>query len=206
MMMAACLVACGAPPCVSSAACGAGRVCGLDGACGPLAVEGSRFVGSRWLSASDWALTSHGAAPRADVLPLGGPSGAEVLLAFGPLPARSRIAGALLVLHPHDPLGRVGADGELVVERGEPFRGGALPARRVSAPLCLAAARSALPAGPARPIRVDLTALTREAAARHDHTLYLVVRLDGGEPSGARFASPWAIGERVQPRLELTLQ
>lgn len=205
-MMAACLVACGAPPCVSSAACGAGRVCGLDGTCGPLAVHRSRFAGSRWLTARDWAVASHGAGPRADVLSIGGPSGAEALLAFGPLPARSSIAGALLVLHPDDALGRVDAGGEVIVERGEPFRGGELPARRTSAPVFLAAARGALPAGPARPVRIDLSALARDAAARDDRTLYLLVRLHGGSPAGARFASPWALGDRVQPRLELTLQ
>jgi hypothetical protein len=204
-MVAACLTACGAPPCVSSAACGAGQVCGLDGVCGALATHGSRFAGSRWITASDWAVASHAATPRGDVLPIGGPSGSEALLAFGPLPARSNIDGALLVLHPHDPLGRVDAGGEVVIERGEPFRGGRVRARRASAPLMFAAARSSLEAGPARPVRIDLTALTRDAAGRDDRTLYLLVRLHGGSPSGARFASPWAVGERVQPRLELML-
>src|SRR5690606_6317206 len=138
--------------------------------------------------------------------PMGGPSGAEALLSFAPLPAPSAIVRAILVLHPHDPLARIEQRGEVVVEHVEPFRGGRLPARRTSTPAIFAAARSALPVGAARPVRIDLTRLARTTAARRDRTLNVLVRLASGPSGGARFASPWSVGDRVQPRLELTLR
>lgn len=192
------LSACGAPPCRSSASCTEGLVCGFDGRCGTMEDE-ARFTGARWLMARDWAIAGEG--PRGSTLPIGG--GAEGLLAFGPLPADSAIHRALLVLHPID--ARVERGGEIVVERVEGFTGGQLPARRTATALAFAAARSALPAGPARPVRIDLTELTKDAATRGDRTLHVLLRLSEGAPSGAHFASPWAIGDRVQPRLELIL-
>ncbi len=199
------LAACGPPPCVSSTACGAGRVCGLDGRCGPLAPpSGSRFAGSRWVAAIDWGVTPSSAGA-SDVLRVGGPSSAEGLLAFAPLPSAGGILRALLVLTPHEPAAPVTRTGEIVVEHVGAFQGGRLPARHAQTPLPFAAARVALPAGPARPVRVDVTSAARAAAGRGDHTLYLLVRLAGGDPDGARFASPWAPGLRVQPRLELLL-
>lgn len=181
-------------------------MCGLDGRCGPLdAPAGSRFSGSRWMDARDWGLATRDPRPLGDVLVLGGPAGGEALLAFGPLPGRSGILRALLVLHPEDPGGRVTRPGEIVVERYEPFRGGRRPARLSVTPVAFAAARNALAPGPTRPMRIDLTALVRRAAGRDDRTLYVLVRLEGGDPQGARFASPWAVSDRPRPRLELML-
>lgn len=195
----------GPPPCVSSASCGAGQVCRLDGRCGPLdAPSGARFAGSRWVPASDWGIASSSASRADDVLSVGGPDRAQALLAFGPLPTERGVLRALLVLTPHEPPAGIARTGELVVEHVEPFRGGLLPPRD-GLPLRFAAARVALPAGPARPVRVDLTAAVRAAAARRDRTLYIAVRLVDGDPAGARFASPWATGARGQPRLELLL-
>lgn len=205
--LALALSACGGPPpCTSSLACGEGRVCGLDGQCGPLEEPAaSRFAGSRWMEARDWGIAAHGARPIGDALVVGGPAGAEALLAFGPLPGGSRILRALLVLQPQDEAGRVSEPGEILVERSDPFRGGSLPARTGPRFSIFAAARRALSPGPARSVRVDLTALARAAAAREDRTLYLLLRLDGGDPEGARFASPWALGDGRRPRLELML-
>ncbi|HEY8432563.1 MAG TPA: hypothetical protein VIL20_29535 [Sandaracinaceae bacterium] len=199
------LLGCGAPPCASSIACGEGLVCGLDGRCGALdAPPGSRFAGSRWLEARDFGLATRDPSPLGDALGLGGPAGSEARLAFGPLPPPSRILRAVLVLHPWDPDARVDAPGEIVIEHVEPFRGGRRPARLSRTPAAFAAARRALPRGPARPVRIDLSALVAAAAGRADRTLYLLVRLEGGDPAGVRFASPWS-PTSPGPRLELML-
>lgn len=205
LVLTSAVASCGPPPCASSAACADGLVCGLDGRCGPLsAVSESRFAGSRWLTARDWA-TSTPDGVRTDTLLLGGPNDAEAWLAFGPLPAQSRIRRALLVLHPHDPLARIDMPGELVVERAGQVRGGRLPARHIPAPIALAVARGALPSGPARPVRVDVTQVAREAASRSGRMLYVIVRLTAGPAGGARFASPWALEHGTHPRLEMML-
>ncbi len=194
---------CGAPPCVGSVACGEGLVCGLDGRCGPLdEPEGARFAGSRWLAARDWGMSTASRRPLDDAMVLGA-GGGEALLAFGPLPGRSAILRALLVLHPLDPDERVARPGELAVEHVEPFRGGWLPPRASVGPRSFLAGMHALAAGPARPVRVDLTATAQAAAGRPDRMLYVLVRQSGGD--GVALASPWAVGDRVQPRLELML-
>lgn len=156
--------------------------------------------------ARDWAIASSSPHPPADALTLGGPEEAEALLSFAPLPAPSTIVRAILVLHPHDRLVRIEREGELVIEHVPPFRGVRLPPRRTHTPTALAPARVALPVGAARPARIDLTQLTRSAAARRDRTLNVLVRLQDGPPAGARFASPWNVGARTQPRLEFTLR
>ncbi len=199
-----CVAGCTPPPCASSVACGQNQVCGLDGRCGPLAQRtAARFAAARWIAARDWAISARARRPRSDVFPLGGSEGAEGLLAFGPLPAQGRILQALLVLHPYEGENRVADPIEIVVERVEPFRGGVLPPRQTVGPLEFAAARSALAEGPARPIRIDVSASVREAATRRDRMLYVLLRVHGG--GEVSFASPWALGERNQPRLELLL-
>jgi hypothetical protein len=196
------LLACAPAPCTSSIACGRAQVCGLDGRCGPLGLPlGARFAGSRWIDARDWAVAGDGDTPRSDALLVG--AGRESLLAFGPLPPGHRILRAVLVLHPHDGEDRIADDAEIVVEHVEPFRGGALPARREPGPLTFAAARAALARGPARPLRVDVTGATQNAAGRRDQSLYVLLRRTGGGLEPALFASPWAIGDRIQPRVEI---
>lgn len=196
--------ACGGPElCTRSAECGRGRVCGFEGACAPLAApEGARFAGTRWLRPLDWGVS--GAVSRLDdSLPVGGQPNAESLLAFGPLPAGSEILRALLVLHPHEPGRPLGEPSEVVVEHVEPFRGGILPPRHAAQPLRFAAGRRALAAGPARPIRVDVTAAARSAADRDDRRLHLLLRRRDGGPVPLRFASPWHARPEARPRLEL---
>jgi hypothetical protein len=95
--------------------------------------------------------------------------------------------------------------GELAVEHVEPFRGGSLPPRARVGPRAFLAGLHVLPAGPPRPVRVDVTAAARDAAGRRDRTLYLLVRVERAGEEGISLASPWALGERVQPRLELML-
>lgn len=202
MLALLCLGCAGATPCASSALCARGQVCGLDGRCSALEPAiGARFAASRWVGARDWGTSSSERAPRGDALPIG--AGREALLAFGPLPENGRIVRALLVLHPHGAFDRVLARGEIVVEHVEPFRGGAMPARQRRGPRTFAAAVRLLAPGPLRSQRMEVTGAARSAAGRSDHTLYLLVRLDGG--ARAVFASPWAPGEGA-PRLELLIQ
>lgn len=150
-------------------------------------------------------MASRSQLPLGDRLPVGGPSGSEALLAFGALPARSAILGALLVLQPLDPSVRVERSGEFLVEHVEPFRGGALPSRSRVGPRAFLAASRSVPEGPARPIRVDVTRAARDAAERADRTLHLLLRLEGGDAAGLSLTSPWAFDPDVQPRLELLL-
>jgi hypothetical protein len=192
----------GGTPCASSLACGTSAVCGHAGVCTPLASPASaRFARSRWIAASDWATSSSERAPRADALPVGG--GAESLLAFRDMPPQGRILTALLVLTPHDAFSRVLEDAEIVVERVEPFRGGALRPRAGEGTRTFAAAIRSLPAGPARPLHIDLTSAARDAAGRRDRTLYLLVRQEGG--ARATYRSPWSPSAGT-PRLEVLVQ
>jgi hypothetical protein len=146
----------------------------------------------------DWGLAG-ARGPLGDAMPVGGSS--EALLAFGPLPAASRIARALVVLSPHPARERVERRVEVVVERVGAFRGGALPARPGTTPADFAAARRMLPAGPARRVRLDVTDAAR---ASGEARLHLLVRLRGD--AEVLFASPWADDPASRPRLELMVR
>ena len=132
-------------------------------------------------------------------MPVGGSS--EALLAFGPLPESSTILRALLVLHPHERGARLLETTEVVVEDVGPFRGGALPARHGAQPTDFAAARRLVPAGPPRPVRLDVTDAAHGAGAG---SLHLLVRSGGDE--ALLFASPWVGDESARPRLELMVR
>ncbi|MGF1468254.1 MAG: hypothetical protein ACFCGT_19200 [Sandaracinaceae bacterium] len=193
-----------APQCARSSDCTGSEVCGFRGQCGPLGRPvGARFARSRWIEPSDWGIATRGPrAPLGDVMALGGDHATEALLAFGPMPEASAVLRALLVLAPHDRADRWPEPLELVVERVEPFVGGALPPRPGPQPLPFAAARRLLPAGPSRPLRVDVTASARQAGGRRDRHLYLLLRL---RPAGdrLRLASPYHLRRQARPRLEL---
>ncbi|MBX3270956.1 MAG: hypothetical protein KF729_11890 [Sandaracinaceae bacterium] len=198
--LAIALEGCGAAPgCARSSECEAGLVCGLDGRCGPLRAPASaRFAASRWLTPTDWGTAGAGE-PLGDALPVGGAS--EALLAFGPMPAPSRLARALLVLSPHARRPRLARDVELVAERVGAFRGGALPARHAVLPTDFAAAVRRLPEGPARRVRLDVTRAARDADGG---ALHLLVRVRG--EGALTFASPWADEPASRPRLELMVR
>ncbi len=137
--------------------------------------------------------------PLTDAIPLGGSS--EGLFAFGPMPDSSRILRALLVLHPHEARPRITERVELIVEHVGAFRGGPLPARHGTQPTAFAAARRALPAGPAHPIRLDVTSAARSSSAG---VLHLLVRVEGDAELSV--SSPWATATGDRPRLELMVR
>lgn len=203
-MLALALAGCGAAaPCASSLACAGGEVCGASGACEALRQQDERFASSRWLAPSRARVAGDGRAlggALGDVLALGGDRDTQALLSFSELPEPGRIGRATLVLYPHPSGLRFARTGALAVERVGRFDRELPPPQAPYA----AVGRVALPAGPTRIVRVDLTRDAVDAARAPDRTLRVRLRLEG--LPRAAFVSPLVPERDHRPRLELLIR
>ncbi|MCC6872803.1 MAG: hypothetical protein IT378_00730 [Sandaracinaceae bacterium] len=208
LVLALARAGCGAAaPCASSLACADGEVCGASGACEALRRQDERFASSRWLAPSRARVAGHGRAlggalggALGDVLALGGDRDTQALLSFSELPEPGRIGRATLVLHPHPSGLRFARAGALAVERVGRFDRELPPPQAPYA----AVGRVALPAGPTRIVRVDLTRDAVDAARAPDRTLRVRLRLEG--LPRAAFVSPLVPERDHRPRLELLIR
>lgn len=132
---------------------------------------------------------------------MGGPERVQVLLSFADLPPR--ISSALLVLSPHPRLARWPSAQWLAVDRVGTFEPGAQSVAPPELSPLLASARVLIQPGPARVVRLDLTAAAREAA-NVSAPLDLRLRVEGD--GQIFFRSPLSTEPGQRPRLELTLQ
>ncbi len=190
--------ACGASfePCRGEASCPAGTVCEASGECRPLALDPViRTARATWLL-PNVARAFPTSADAGDAIRLGGDSRAALFLSFGPLPDDARDATAALLLTPHASFTRPTGPLTLVVDRVRPLSSDTLPE-----PITRRAGTRALGPDSRGVIRIDLSALVREASRAGVRTLDLALRAEGD--AAFRLASPASLDRDARPRLEV---
>lgn len=190
--------ACGASiePCRGEASCPAGTVCEASGECRPLALDPmTRTARGTWLLPSLTRVFPT-SADAGDAIRLGAEARSTLFLSFGPLPDNARDATAALVLTPHASFTRPTGPLTLVVDRVRPLSSNALPE-----PVTRRAGTRALGPDSRGVIRIDLSALVREASRAGVRTLDLALRAEGD--AAFRLASPSNLERDARPRLEV---
>lgn len=198
------------PPCLASVDCAGSAVCQPSGRCAPLTLDAARRAARRVRLEPARSALGPGATARGESTRI--EDGGAVLLGFGPLPDAPQVLAAELVV-PLDPdLAGVAAPFTLRVARVRPFQrpgaSGGAPAHRgsvaaVPASLPSPTARRVLSPGPARPIRIDVTALV--AAARRAGVRELDLSLSVEAPRGGalRLAAVRHPDPERRPRLDV---
>ncbi|MBK8169095.1 MAG: hypothetical protein IPK60_01970 [Sandaracinaceae bacterium] len=192
LALALALAACGSrSQCAETAACALGTVCEIDGTCRPMAVDlSTRFARGVTLHAREMVTTA--GEHDDDTLSLGGERGSAVLLAFADLPD-SPVSSAELVLTPHSEWNGSDELVHVVVARVRPFDSAHPQVETIRDRI----GERSVPAGVARPLRVDVTGAVRDAQSAGVRVLDISLRIDGTTEHALRYSL------HARPRLEL---